>query len=425
MNGFGARTVYRCEEFGPVAVPISEVLRDGELEVYPEVSGKGYFDIDYQEGNLHLKATRYVGLIPITDRVAIHVAPRWPIANLLYLLWRGGGSPRILEGFARSYARSEEKIGSPDLLYADAFLAALRRIRESGLLKRYQRRETNSAMRGRFLPSRSINESIAKGIRHRPFFEVFEFGHDCPENRVVKGAAERLANLFMRSGGDANRKVAIEFRRMLMDFTNVSAGERSEIIARLAPSLIRAIPTRHHDYEPAIWLALLLATQGVVLLEATGGARFETLVVDVSRVFENYVRRLCVDAEAGELRGIKTIDGNERPAQLFVSGINALTHPDIYFEVDGKPIAVVDVKYKPQPTPADRYELLAFCEALGVKRAAFVYPQTGERPLSELYGETRGGIRILGLTLRLDGDRMKAEKEFLDCISTFVRDAMN
>ena len=69
---------------------------EGKLDLYPEASAKGYFDIDFAEGRLVLKSRGFVGLIPLSDRVAIHVLPRAPIGST-YSIGRLGAAGCVLE----------------------------------------------------------------------------------------------------------------------------------------------------------------------------------------------------------------------------------------------------------------------------------------------------------------------------------------
>src|SRR5947209_3689899 len=109
-----SQNVHVCREYEILAVPVRDLMDDGgRLEVYPEVSAKGYFDIDYAEGRLVLKSKGFVGLIPISDRVTIHVLPRTPIGNLLYMVWRSGGKLTSIGGFIRGYQEQAWSVQNP------------------------------------------------------------------------------------------------------------------------------------------------------------------------------------------------------------------------------------------------------------------------------------------------------------------------
>jgi len=165
-------------------------------------------------------------------------------------------------------------------------------------------------------------------------------------------------------------------------------------VARRVPGLMRSLPSTHRFYEPALWLSYLISTRSGVSMETTGRARFESVIIDVSLVFENYVRKICLERAASHLGGCEILDGNRWPVPLFVTSAKHTVHPDLYFRRGGRIVAVADTKYKPEPTTQDRYELLAFCEALGVNNAAFVCPRAGSEPASVHYGTTKSGRRL-------------------------------
>ena len=136
---FTLRSVYACEEHGEVDVSIGELLTNGALDIYEEIANRGFFDINHRRGRLILRATKFVGLIPLSDRVAIHVRPKVPIANLAYMICRAGMAPDALKNVMRTYATADKNVDAPEVLYRDAFLRALGALEKQGLLKQYVR----------------------------------------------------------------------------------------------------------------------------------------------------------------------------------------------------------------------------------------------------------------------------------------------
>src|SRR5580692_9882911 len=90
------RVVLNITEWDTATVAPHLLLRDGCLEVYPEVIGKEYFTIRQQPGALRLQAGGFIGLIPLNDRLSIEVKPRVPIDNLSHLMHVAEGTPREL-----------------------------------------------------------------------------------------------------------------------------------------------------------------------------------------------------------------------------------------------------------------------------------------------------------------------------------------
>lgn len=60
---------------------------------------------------------------------------------------------------------------------------------------------------------------------------------------------------------------------------------------------------------------------------------------------------------------------------------------------DGKIVALLDAKYKPDPKEQDRYEVLSFMDAMGVSIGGFVCPANGNDS-SRYIGTTEAGKNV-------------------------------
>jgi 5-methylcytosine-specific restriction enzyme subunit McrC len=410
---FPRQLVIPCQEHDAVSVPFAALLGpDGKLDLYDEVARSGYFDIDFRRGDLVVKATRFVGFIPLSDRVAIHVTPKAPIANLLYMVSRADVQTKGLSDFVRGYA-DELNHTAYDIedVYANSFVSALINLRRTGVLRRYVSRETDQQFRGRLLLTKSIARRYAHNNNRHPFFVFSEHTVDIEENRLLKSTATRLKNHFLSRGGAKNVVIARQFQDIQKIMSAVSdIGELTPSSVRSIPQLLRALPTSHRFYEPALWLAYLIASGRSVRMEALGRARFETLILDVSAVFEEYVRALLLTARRTVLAHLEVLDGNLSPVPLFTTGLRHTTHPDYYFRSQGVLLAMADAKYKSEPSTQDRYEILAFCEALGVQRAAIICPLVNPGPRVSHHGTTRAGRRISIVRIDLAAKNMQSEE---------------
>jgi 5-methylcytosine-specific restriction enzyme subunit McrC len=409
----GVQKVYACKEHEPLAIPLRDLLTEsGNLDMYPEIAGRGYFDIAVRQGSLLLRATRFVGLIPISDRIAVHVSPKAPIANLIYMVWRAGKELDGLSDFIRGYQEEPGAITTPEELYVKSFISALHTLRRLGPMKRYQRRETDTELKGRLMVMPSVSRFTARGYRHRHVFEVFDHSTDIAENRILKHTAERLLRHFIAQPAGDNSAVATELKSVLTLLPGVDANAVDAVtVARRVPGLMRSLPSTHRFYEPALWLSYLISTRSGVSMDMLGRAHFETVIIDVSLVFENYVRKICLERAVTHLAGCEILDGNRWPIPLFTTSAKHNVHPDLYFRRQGRIVAVADTKYKPEPSTPDRYELLAFCEALGVTNAAFVCPKTGAEPTITNYGTTKSGRKIDVLRIDLAQRDMGSEED--------------
>lgn len=413
MRFIGTQTIYPCEEHGEVSVPLRDLVKNGELDIYPEIAGKGYFDIDYRRGTLVLRSTRYVGLIPISDRIAIHVRPKVPIANLLWMVWRTGLPLKTLDNLVRGYETRPGQIDTPETLYLEVFVSALAKLERHGPLRRYRARELDSERRGRISMAKSVSRHYSHGVRYRHAFVVTDLTVDNLENRILKHTSRRLLRHLSLDLSSAARETVGRIRRQLDLLANVDDKEvTSELIARAVPGLLRGLPTTATHYTTPLWLSYLIATRSAVVMEQIGNARFESVIIDVSSVFEQYVRRICMDAEDTLLR-CRVRDGNKTAVRLFSSGINSEVQPDIYFTREGRILAVADAKYKANPTREDRYEVLAHCAATQARRAAFICPMLSDGASSGHYGTTKDGVRFELLRLDLGASDLGAAERQL------------
>ena len=258
----------------------------------------------------------------------------------------------------------------------------------------------------------SVSRFTARGYRHRHVFEVFDHSTDIAENRILKHTAERLLRHFIAQPAGDNTAVAKELKSVLTLLPCVDANAVDAVtVARRVPGLMRSLPSTHRFYEPALWLSYLISTRSGVSMDMLGRAHFETVIIDVSLVFENYIRKICLERAVTHLAGCEILDGNRWPIPLFTTSAKHNVHPDLYFRRQGRIVAVADTKYKPEPSTPDRYELLAFCEALGVTNAAFVCPKTGAEATSTTYGTTKSGRKMDVLRIDLAQRDMGSEED--------------
>ncbi len=412
--------IHVCKEYDTLSVPVRELMdADGHLELYPEVAGKGYFDIDFGDGRLKLKSRGYIGLIPVSDRVTIRVLPRTPIGNLLYMVWRAGEQLGGIEGFVRGYQEQADVIDRPEEVYFDAFLKTLRAVREAGVLRRYVENETDRELRGRLLVSKTVSWFRARGITHRHVFSVYDHAIDIPENRIIKHTAERLVRHFEADRSRKTVEKIDELRRLLVPFGHVNAAAVQPLdVARQTERLVRGLPATHRFYEGALWLSYLIATRSGIRMEENGRVTFETVIIDAAAVFENYIRKLCAEAARRDGWGCDVLDGNRVMVPLFADTEKYPSKPDVYFRRKGSNLGLVEVKYKPAIKAEDRYEVLAFCEALNVKQAIVVCPKFEPCNDVEVHGTTAGGKRIFMMKIDLAATDMPAEeRRFTDLVS--------
>jgi 5-methylcytosine-specific restriction enzyme subunit McrC len=407
------RTVFPCKEFEPVHVPLEHLLVNGKIEVYP--AAEKYFDLDYRERRVVVVPKSYVGLIPVNDRVAIHVTPRFSIANLFHILQKSSAHLRFIEGFRRTYMVTDERRADPIALLAEQVTTLAGGLVRTGLLRRYCEVSDEGAAGGVLDVSATLHRFRSRGIRHRHVWRRTEHSVQIPENELIKAALQRVF-AYVTTVGRRDRARLRTLREALFVFDQVTIPPGLFVDEVILARMVARLPAQYQQpYAALLWLAYLLHAHKGVAIETSGTASFDTFVVNLADVFEDYVRNL-VRASAHELPGIAyVVDGNVNQVPLFVQGADHKVKPDIYLKTQrGATLAVLDAKYKPQIKASDRYEVLAFCEALQARLAVVLCPGDSERD-PELLGTTPGGVRLFLLKINLDSQDMAAAE------SLFIR----
>jgi 5-methylcytosine-specific restriction endonuclease McrBC regulatory subunit McrC len=157
-------------------------------------------------------------------------------------------------------------------------------------------------------------------------------------------------------------------------------------------------------------MAYLIQAAKGIHVERLGHAEFDTFVVNMADLFEGYLRTVVTENLHKVVPGGSVRDGNKSPARLFRNGDDFVVKPDIYVLANGSVTLILDAKYKLDIKAADRYEILAFCEALQVKQAVLVYPSVGTSPRSELLGVTQSGVRLFVVQMNIGALDLPAEE---------------
>lgn len=357
------RTVIAGEENKTRILPAGFVREDGSLDLYEDV--KRLFRPVFENGQPAIQCGGWVGYIPLNERFALEVAPKVPIGNLERLIGMAAGyAPKILQKYTRHFAKTADRPESVFLLLADQLLDAFDRIWDAGLLKAYARIERiGSSPTGRFDPFASAWRT-AKAGRPVAVSSSFQRGVDFGPNRVLLFAFEKL---FARYFGDRSQSMRHRIRRLeraIDRLEDVTPARPHEISPRAMGSYLRDLPAHHEHYADALLVAQLIVSDvGLSIRNADGTTILPSILIDMSKVFEAYVRRVLADHLESDPR-ISVKDGNAAPplgvaTKLFepynVQGkANPDMTPDIVIEVDGVTRLVIDVKYKSARKLPDR-----------------------------------------------------------------------
>lgn len=298
-----ARKIYPAVEHGSVDVPLQDLLTDGELDLYPEVMVDNLFTIVLSKHKLVFRAGRFVGQIPVNDRVMIDVRPRVPFANLERVLRAANQEPLSLAPHTRRYA--EHAVGAPSLLqsFADSLVDALAAVEAGGLHRQYLRRTADTSFpRGRILMSETMRRHQARSIHHRAAVSWFEPSVDTPTNRCAKHAVWYLARRFQSAKKSLeNRRLLSNLNRLYQMFGGVTLDPTLGFLSDPLVEDPRRLPSNRAYYERALRLAAMIARGSGVAFGRRGGE----------------VDRLPGGEPGGGLREVPEGRARHWPARLF------------------------------------------------------------------------------------------------------------
>ncbi|MEV4439368.1 restriction endonuclease [Streptomyces sp. NPDC049577] len=315
----------------------------------------------YAPGRWLLRAGSKVGAITVTapttdEAVTIRIVPKVPIARLFFLLgynldprgsWRDG-----------QVDVAEHRDLLPAL--AHAVERQIDRALARGLLQGYRSTEaTSQVVRGRIREADQIRRRFGATLPMEVTYD--EFTTDIAENRILRAAVERLLRL---PGVPQNVRRRLLHQRSRL--SGVTALPRGYALPAWQPSRLNA------RYHHALHLARAVL-DGASADHAPGGLRCDGFLLDMNRLFEDFVTTALQEA----LRGT-AFTGRLQDAHHLDEAATIRMKPDfVLYGTQSAPVAVADAKYKAEKREgfpdADLYQMLAYCTALGLREGHLIY----------------------------------------------------
>jgi 5-methylcytosine-specific restriction enzyme subunit McrC len=348
-------------------------------------------------GRIDLAPTGRPGVFQLTPRGCAGVVvaptrrlvirPKIPLQNLFFLL--DPDDPVVV---GRDEAAPAPGAEIPDFL-AGRLARLLAERAAAGLHRGYR----EQAEEGPFLHGRiDVPAQLRQGPGRKDRLHGLrdDFTVDVPCNQAPRATAERLLASSLLGG-----RVREALLLALRGFDEVQT-------ALLTPALFAAAEADRMaaGYRPLLDLCRLLA-DALGPGDAAGPTPCPAFLLDMERVFERYVTRGVLEAFAGA-------DGwTAAPQQTHEVAPGLEMRPDVTVYREGRPMLVVDTKWKRPtgaPSPADLYQMLAYCTALGVGRAVLVYP--GRRDRVRIYALRNAPICVEMRTLGVVGDAAECRR---------------
>lgn len=428
----GSRQVYVADEYSPIDIPITEVVAQGRLHVYPEVVSRGYFSVDLRDDHLILRAGGYVGLIPINDRLTIDVRPRAPIGNLERMLTVAETGTIRLHPHQRLYLPHENQPYPVLDAMTDALIEAVEEIVAKGLHHEYRERsEDTSFPRGRVLLTETMRRHDARSRFHSATVSLFDRTADTPLNRCIRFALWYVVQRYLRMR-PVRTGVVRRLKRLNRLFVSFEGIELDFRRSWLQDTLVRdaaQIPAGRAYYRRALAIAkALIRDQGVTFDGRGDDILMASLLVDMNLVFETYIRIVLIERLSDSRDDVEAVDGNRAgPAggrkPLFDEGPPQDATPDIVVRKIRAPASfptLLDAKYKVFRGGPDREDInqaVTYAVSYRAPSVVLVYPATvgGQSGLHAI-GRV-GNVRLWVYVFDLAGDLETEEALFSEGIA--------
>jgi 5-methylcytosine-specific restriction enzyme subunit McrC len=304
-----------------------------------------------------VRGTGKVGVAQIDD-ITLRITPKLPIGRIFYLL-----------GFGGRFEWRDDLVPydtATDLVHvlADAFVRQADRALGRGVIQGYVERDDELAVvRGRMRYREQVTRRFGQITPLLVRYDDFTI--DVAENQLVRAAAT-----ILRRVPDLDPIVARGLRAIM---------QRLDDVSDLTPG--QPLPTwqanrRNVHYDTVLWFASMVLKHRSVDLPA-GAVEVNGFIIDMATVFEDFVTAALTDS-------LEKIDGRVRaqdPQTLDVANTVGMA-PDLVWYRGGRPLAVIDAKYKLEKVAgypnADLYQMLAYCTALGLPMGHLVYAKGNE-----------------------------------------------
>jgi 5-methylcytosine-specific restriction enzyme subunit McrC len=360
------RQVIVTAEYEQLQFPLSDLLVNEKLSVYPEIIGTKYFTIFLRQDSLIFQVGEYIGLIPINDRITLDVRPRVPVKNLERILRVTNEVPKTLNLHLREYAIHDT--GSPSLIdiLARSLMNAISEIEKYGLYKEYiQKTENASFPRGRIMIGATMRQHEARGRGHAVTTTWFEHSTDTAPNKCIKYAIwlllQRYKSVTPREG---QMKIVSDLNRVYALFGRVSLDTSKSFLKDPLVVNPSRMPSLRSYYASILHLAItIIENRGISFSKKGRDIVLPSMIFDFDVVFEKYLRKILEMKFQMLSPNLKVLDGNVggpnggKKALFDKSPRQEPAKPDIVVRQEGvvdllkKNRLLVEAKYKPVDFP--------------------------------------------------------------------------
>ena len=356
----------------------------------PETRTLSAIDLRELSDGIELRALGLIGYLPLTDRIALNLKPKFPINNFWEMLSIADESYSRILPVLRGYQSSETT--TPHLILIKSFCFFLKEILRLGFFRDYKEISLEGYCKPKIDIGKTINRFIAKGQEFYSYSNVFDFTKNIRINGIIKSACVSFLKILSQKKELADEKSILKEALMVLDYV------RSESFYPNDIGLCDDLPKWGQEfYFGALSVySIFLGYRSIGFLYGEKGCKMPSFLFSLDTIFENFIRNSF--RATLKSKKIAVLDGNNPKHQvpLFQDNKRFPIKPDLIYRFgkDREVIAIGEVKYKPKIDESDRYQVISHAIALNSPFAFWISPATDDTGGMEYVGEISTGIKF-------------------------------
>ena len=347
-----------------------EIVRpDGTSRILPEVRQHAAIDLRDTITGITLHARGLAGYLPLTDSLALHISPRFPMRNLWDMLLLTDEQYDHLVQVLRHYAHGPA--GPPHLMLVRSFCYFIRLLLASGIWRAYRQEYLEGYFKPKIHFGRTVSRFLSRGDIINVARVEFVLSNRQAANATLKVACEQFLRLTPRlPGWDRERADLHDALNLLQRVPGAELLPNERDLTYGIPSWL------HRGYEGALSVySIFRGYIGIGFQHDPAGSELPSFLFKLDEIFEQFVRTSLRKSMADTQ--IKVFDGNRlrTPISLFRDSDRYQVMPDAILRRGGRAIAIVEMKYKPKISEGDRYQVISHTLAAGASLGILVSPE--------------------------------------------------
>jgi len=244
-------------------------------------------------------------------------------------------------------------------VYFELYLAEIERLVNKGLIKRYQKNQSNqNALKGKLLFAKNIQQNLVHRERFYCEHQVYDRNH-LMHQILYKGL--QILKAFV------NDALKDRLNRLLFEFQEIENIEISEKHFRKI-----VFDRKNSDYQKAFDIAKIIILNYSPSLNY-GSENLLTLLFDMNALWEEYIFRILQKHKKNEEKV------SRQDSKKFWK--NKCIRPDIILQIEQKTF-VIDTKWKiietNNPSDEDLKQMFVYNLHWDAEKALLLYPKTGQ-----------------------------------------------